>query len=162
MRKRASAERVAFNFLALKKKNVWEHPLFGGLKWDPSLRRWRGAVKVGPIGKVRFFLEGKEKKPEEFDTQKAEKIYNKFLSGERKLKMMAALENIDLYNSEWKEETGPGLSPKELADRWALTDLIVREGGSGSLWYDVGGAFTDHGIEIRFGPGGRYGGSYIS
>lgn len=159
---KASAEKVAFRFLT-RESNTWDHPVFGNLKWNPSIGSWETSVRIWG-NPVDLLVQGRKRShnPRRFDTTEAERTYEAMLSGEPRFRMMSALENIDLYNSEWKEEGSPELTPKELGERWVLNTIVVSETGIGELWYDSMGTFTDHGIMIRFRKGGRYDGSDIA
>jgi len=174
MNRQASAERISFRFLKkllnkepdagfpgeLKvgpKDREWSHPVFGELKWEKRFNWWAGKVRMGP-NLVDFYLIPGREIPlgAPFNTTLAEKSFQKTLQKEKGLKLKGAQDALDLYNSEWKEESDPELAPQELAARWTPKSFSITRKGDGEIFYDGDWTFTEHEIGIKFRPGGRY------
>ncbi|HVF87574.1 MAG TPA: DUF2262 domain-containing protein [Pyrinomonadaceae bacterium] len=118
-----------------------EDELFGTLTWDEKYRGWRGAMANRKT--AALIIDGD--KTDESIPETVRNTFKFLLANEPRISDKIAVSMSELYNGPWGG--GDTITPEEMAQRIALTEVSFYEEGGGELYYQAhDNLFTDHTI----------------
>jgi hypothetical protein len=119
--------------------------LFGSLRYDANVGRYRGQVEFSPGHRVELSVSVEGVDP---DTaiERARQIFPRVQAQEAELRRAAAREKLALYNEHWSE--GEKIDADEFARRIALSSVTIHPEGEVELWYADGNLFAGHWIAV--------------
>jgi hypothetical protein len=120
-------------------------PLFGELRYDPSLERWYGDLVLSPFhqGEIAICWNEAENGPLAPVLQNARQAFKRFLNAERQHRERLATAMLERYRrSESSEDEMP--TEAALAQRLTYARIVIATDGSMIVAYDGGEDLFGH------------------
>jgi hypothetical protein len=137
-----------------KAEHIMEDELFGKLTWDEAHRGWRG-IMVMANGRTSAFTIDAAKTDEPI-LEEVRNIAKFLMANEPLIRDKIAASMSEFYNGTWGN--GDTITPEEMTQRIALTDVSFYGEDGGELYYEADDElFTDHAICASIDANGEIG-----
>ncbi|SFH61715.1 DUF2262 domain-containing protein [Planctomicrobium piriforme] len=121
---------------------------FGTLTLDRRIDHFDGeAIWNGEKTKVTF--RSKDGKPDQAAIENSEKLWSNEFHWEKRIKVIAVEDLLELKNENWSDEDDPEFTAEEFVKRMTLQTICVQNDGRFEFWYDDGDLFSGHSIVVR-------------
>jgi hypothetical protein len=135
-----------------KAEYVMEDELLGNLTWDEDYRAWRGVMIMANGRTSAFTIDGV--KTDESIPEVIRNTAQFLLANEPLIRDKIAVSMSGIYNGTWGG--GDTITPEEMTQRIALTDVSFYDEGGAELYYTADdNLFTDHAICVSLDASGE-------
>jgi hypothetical protein len=125
-------------------------PFFGRMELNRSLNWLESKRRIGLFSRYSVCV---ERNGETYDANRAREIVTSLEKRMPEIREVIRKDLYDLYSDHW-ESVGP-LSESQFLKRIKLESIVVEESGSAECWFEDGGLFSGHSIEVRISKGGE-------